>query len=326
MQKDMFLLAALAVLIALLSGWAFSEQVLRPLQSLVRGAHEMEQGNYDHPLEVHGGDELGYLSERFVEMRRREQAYVSSLEQSARLKSEFIAIASHELRTPISVLAGYRDVIAGGSLGPVTPKQAEALEAMRGYLSRLTRVAEDATHVAQVRGERLVLKFEAQEIEPIVRRAVGAALAEGANRTVKVDVTCKRLETPAMVDGKSLAQAIAHLVSNAIRYTPDGGHVDVAAFVRDSRVRIEVRDSGVGIAEDRLQSLLAGASMGETLQQQAANSADFKSTGLGLGLSIARSIAEAHGGTLTAESREGQGSLFTLEFPLMRDEEQRAAA
>jgi signal transduction histidine kinase len=129
-----------------------------------------------------------------------------------------------------------------------------------------------------------------------------------------------------MVDSKSLAQAIAHLVSNAIRYTPDNGHVDVAAFVRDGRVRIEVRDSGVGIAADRLQALLAGAATSETLQQQSAGGVDIKSSGLGLGLSIARSIAEAHAGSLTAESRERQGSLFTLEFPLMRDEEQRAAA
>ena len=327
MQKDMFLLAALAFLIALLSGWVFSEQILRPVQNLVRGAHEMERGNYEHPVEVRRGDELGYLAERFVEMRRREQAYVSSLEQTARLKSQFISGTSHELRTPISVLGGYRDLLASGNLGPVSPKQAEVLKAMGDYLAKLTQVAEDATQVSQMKGERLVLTFEACAVEPIVRRAVGAALAEGATRKVKVDVECRRLEAPAEVDGASLAKAIAHLVSNAIRFTPDGGRVEVAAFVRDQRLRIEVRDSGVGIAEDRLHALLTDDIPAPKLQDaQASSGLDFKSSGLGLGLSIARAIAEAHGGTLTAESREGQGSLFVLDLPVTREEQKRAAA
>ena len=328
MQKDMFLLAALAVVIALLSGWTFSEQILRPLQSLVRGAHEMERGNYDHPLEVRRGDELGYLAERFIEMRRREQAYVGSLEQAARLKSEFISGTSHGLRTPISVLAGYRDVLASGNLGPVSPKQAEVLKAMGDYLQKLTQVAEDATQVSQVRGQRLLLKFEATQVEPVVRRAVGAALAEGATRKVKVEVTCKRLEAPAEIDGASLGKAIAHLVSNAIRFTPDGGRVDVSAFTRDQRLRIEVRDSGVGIAEDRLHALLNDDTpLVESKADKAApGGLDFKSSGLGLGLAIARAIAQAHNGTLTAESREGQGSLFVLDVPLTREAQHRDAA
>lgn len=320
MQRDMLMLALLAVLIALVTGWAFSDQIVRPLLSLVRGAQAMQKGDYGHPLEIRRHDELGYLAERFVEMRRRERAYVGSLEQAARLKSEFISIASSELRTPISVLAGYRDVLASGGLGPLTPRQQEVLDAMRGYLTRLTRVAEDATQVAQIRGERLELDLQPFEFEPMLRRAVGAALAQGSGRRVPVEVLVEPFAHSVTGDAAALSQAIAHLVANGIRFTPDDGRVGVAARMAGDTVRIEVSDSGVGIPADRLAALLAGAAPAREARDPAevpsALDLEFNRPGLGLGLSIARSIVEAHGGTLGATSRPGEGSVFTIEIPV----------
>lgn len=329
MQLDMLMLALLAVVIAVVTGWTFSEQILRPLLSLVRGAQAMEKGDYDHPLEIRRHDELGYLAEQFIEMRRRERAYVSSLEQATRLKSEFISIASHELRTPISVLSGYRDVLASGGIGPVSPRQQEVLEAMRGYLTRLTRVAEDATQVAQVRGARLELDMKPFELEPSLRRAVGAALAQGSGRRVRVEVGVTPIQSPVEGDAEALGQAITHLVSNAIRFTEDGGRVDVDAKLLESRVRIEVRDSGVGIPADRLQAILSGESAARdprASRDPSTMDLEFNRAGLGLGLSIARSIVEGHGGTLTADSRPGWGSTFAVEIPLTQDDRRRAAA
>jgi signal transduction histidine kinase len=329
MQRDMLMLALLAVFIALVTGWAFSDQIVRPLVSLVRGAQAMEKGDYDHPLEIRRHDELGYLAERFVEMRRRERAYVSSLEQATRLKSEFISIASHELRTPISVLSGYRDVLASGGIGPVSPKQQEVLEAMRGYLTRLTRVAEDATQVAQITGERLELEMKPFEFEPALRRSVGAALAQGSGRRVHVEVRVEPFRQPVEGDVTALGQAITHLVSNAIRFTADGGRVEVDARLDDGTVIVEVRDTGVGIAPDRLKAILAGDSRGREARESRDGSTvdlEFNHAGLGLGLSIARSIVEAHGGTLGAVSRPSEGSTFTIEFPVEQNPRRRAAA
>lgn len=327
MQRDMLMLAALAVLIALVTGFTFSEQIVRPVLSLVRGAQAMEKGDYDHPVDIRRRDELGYLAERFVEMRQRERAYVNSLEQATRLKSEFISIASHELRSPISVLSGYRDVLASGGIGPLTPRQQEVLEAMRGHLTRLTRVAEDATQVAQVTGERLHLDMQPFEFEPTLRRAVGAALALGSGRQVHVEVSPDPVPRAVVGDAAALGQAITHLVSNAIRFTPDGGRVDVTARVEGGTLRIAVRDSGVGIPEDRLRAILAGqATSRESREAVNASTLDlqFNRVGLGLGLSIARSIIEAHGGTLEAVSRPGEGSTFSIRIPV-GDQDRRAA-
>jgi signal transduction histidine kinase len=327
MQRDMVMLALIAVFVALVTGWLLSDQIVRPLQALVRGARAMETGDYSHPLQVLRRDEIGYLVERFVEMRKRERAYVNSLEQVAKLKSEFISVASHELRTPISVLASYCDLLMGGSLGTVEPKQHEALEVMRGFITRLTRIAEDATQMAQVQGERLLLDVKPCDVEPMVQRAVGAAIAQSRQRPVRLDLRCEPFDAPIDADEKVLAEAITHLVTNAIRFTPDGGQVEVRVTGVDDRLRVEVRDHGVGIAADKLEALLAhGVPVGAALNHRSSNGLEFQSSGLGLGLSISRAVVEAHDGVLLAHSLEGEGSTFTLDLPMRHAEGERAAA
>ena len=327
MQRDMVMLAVIAVLVALITGWLLSDQIVRPLNALVRGAQAMETGDYSHPLEVLRRDEIGYLVERFVEMRKRESAYVNSLEQVAKLKNQFISVASHELRTPISVLASYCDLLSGGNLGAVVPKQQEALGVMRGYITRLTRIAEDATQMAQVQGERLVLNVQPCAVEVMVQQAVGAAIAQRRQRPVRVSLTCDRFEGPILVDEKVLSVAITQLVTNAIRYTQDGGEVQVHVAEAAGRLRIQVRDRGVGISADKLEALLThGVPLGASLDHRSSDGLEFKSAGLGLGLAITRAVVEAHDGVLLANSREGEGSIFALELPLIYADGRRAAA
>ena len=327
MRRDMVILAVIALFAALVTGLVLSEQVLRPLQALVRGAQEMEKGNYDHPLEIKRRDEIGYLMERFVVMRQNERAYLSSLEQAMQLKSQFLSIASHELRTPISVLIGYRDMLAAGNLGPVTPEQAQAYDKMQTHLTRLTALAEDAARFARVRSERIVLDLQPHAVEIIVRRAVVMANAAGAGRSVSIETSTETFPEPIEVDGPRLEDAITQLITNGIRYTPDGGRVEVRAHRIDGLLQIVVRDTGIGIAGDRLSTLVsAGFSGVETNTYQSTTGLQFNSSGLGLGLSIARAVAEAHGGAIRAESRLGEGSTFTLEIPLVRDGEMPAAA
>jgi signal transduction histidine kinase len=327
MRQDMIALAAVALILALLTGLAFSEQILRPIQRLVKGAQEMEKGNYDHPIEIHRGDELGYLAERFREMRRRERATLDSLEQAARLKSQFLSIASHELRTPVSVLVGYRDLLAGGSLGPVTPQQTDALETMRVQLARLGGMADEAARFARLRGERLTLDTQPWDLEPIAGAAVAAARTAGSRRTVAITLECEPGLPQIEVDALALEQGIFQLITNGIRFTPDGGRVTVRVARASAGVVIEVRDTGVGIEPERLESLLTrGAATHEVNHHRTATSLEFNSTGLGLGLGIARAVVEAHGGELSATSRPGEGSTFVIALPIRPAGEGRAAA
>jgi signal transduction histidine kinase len=327
MEKDMTVLALIALLGALLTGLLFGEQILRPIQSLVSGAREMEKGNYDHPIDVRTGDELGYLAQRFQEMRQRERTYLGSLEQATRLKSHFLSIASHELRTPISVLIGYRDLLAGEQLGPLTDQQKEVLATMQRHLERLTRLAEDAAQFARVKSERLVLQFERQDVATLLRRAVAMASAAGANRAVHVELACDPGVDTVEADGSRLEQAVLHLVTNGIRFTPDGGRVSIHAREVGDRLRIAIRDTGIGIEPGRLASMLSGTfEVPEAGNYRSPMGLEFNAAGLGLGLPVTRSIVEAHGGTMVGESRVGEGTTFVIEIPLTQGDESRAAA
>lgn len=316
-RNDLLALAAVALMLAIATSFVFSEQILRPVQKLVTGAREMEAGNYDHPIDVRREDELGYLADQFTRMRAREQAYVKSLENATRLKSEFISIASHELRTPISVLTGYRDLLAEGSLGELTAKQSRVVESMREYLDRLGRVAEDAAMVAEMRNERLTLDRNPVSVRSVVQLAVEAAHAAAAGRSVRVETLIESPEELVNVDHQALVQALTHLITNGIRFTPDGGRVEIRAAIHEEALRIVVSDTGVGMSEGNVESLRAhGAAQRDAAHHRSSVGLEFGSGGLGLGFTLARGIVAAHGGRIEIESRAGAGSTFTVIVPM----------
>jgi signal transduction histidine kinase len=159
----------------LLAGLLVANMVVSPLRRLVRGAEEMEHGNYDYDLGIAGRDEIGYLTTRFLDMRKHQRNYVRSLEELARVRSEFINVASHELRTPISIIRCYQELLAEQQLGPLTPPQRNALGAIEESLTRLTRIAENATVMAQVDGHRLAIARGPHALAALVEGAVAAA-------------------------------------------------------------------------------------------------------------------------------------------------------
>ena len=309
-------LGLLAALAAVVMGFLVSLRITRPMRRLVRGAEEMERGNYDFPLGISSRDEIGYLAERFEEMRQREKDYVGSLEEVARLKTEFITIASHELRTPISVIKGFAELFSQGALGETTARQREALEAIDRSLKHLTRIAEDATRVAQIESERLSLSIADHGVDTIVRQAVGIAAGDAPNRNLSIASLVDPDLGTFQADGQRLVQAVANLVRNAIRFTPDGGRIEVRAYRQSSDVVIEVHDSGIGIEESRLKKLFTrSATARNSLHHHSSSTLEFNSAGIGLGLVLARGIIEAHGGKLEVVSELDKGSTFTIRIP-----------
>lgn len=313
MQSDMLQLGGLAVVIALVVGWLFSRQITRPVLALVEGARAMEAGEFDTEIEVRNRDELGYLAERFRVMRERERSYVKSLQEAARVKSEFISIASHELRTPISVIQGYREMLTDGSLGSVTARQVRALNAIRDCLAQLTKVAEDATQVAQIEGERVTLEPREAPVAPIAERAVALAVTGLGERRVRVATDLAGDLGSAWIDEARLTDALVHLLTNGIRFTPDGGEVVLSGRGDADHVMLEVRDTGIGISAERIDQLFGRSLLArESKNHHSSSSLEFKSEGLGFGLAIARAVVEAHGGTIDARSKEGEGTVIAL--------------
>jgi signal transduction histidine kinase len=304
-------------IIALLSGLVISHRITSPIRKLVRGAEEMERGNYEYPLEVDGRDEVAYLAARFDVMRQHQHAYVGSLQEIARLKSQFLSVASHELRTPVSVIRGYNDLLSEGLMGPTTPAQKKAIEAVGRAALTLHRIAEDATRLAQIEGDRLSLNLTEHDVGALLQRAVDTACSEAKGRSVEVISNTGRHAGTVIVDGPRMTEAIANLVRNGIRFTPDGGRVEVSALREGGLLVIEVVDSGIGISEDQARTVFDSAVMiRNSKHHHSSDTLEFNSTGLGLGLSIARGIVEFHGGTIEVESSLGRGSRFRIRIPI----------
>ena len=315
-QTGLAELGVIALIVALLAGYLIAQRVTSPVQRLVRGAEEMERGNYDFPLEVRSHDEIGYLAARFHDMRQKQREYVSSLEEVARLKSEFISVASHELRTPISVIRAYRDLMADGGLGPVSSGQREALEAMARSVTSLTQIAEDATRMSQIESADLTLSKSSQELAGLCRAAAELAGRDAPGRSVRVELEIAPDLGSANVDGPRLIQAVANLIRNGIRFTPDGGSVTVRARRDPGSIEVAVTDTGVGIPPEKQRHVFERAFMlRESRNHHSSSTLEFNSAGIGLGLSIAAGIVSAHGGTILVESEVGRGSTFTILIP-----------
>ena len=310
-------LGILGAIVAILLGLVISQRITAPIRKLVRGAEEMERGNYEYPLDVTGGDEMAYLAARFDAMRRHQRAYVSSLQEIARVKGEFLSIASHELRTPVSVIRGYNDLLSRDLMGPTTPAQKEALEAIGRAAHTLHRIAEDATRLAEIEGDRLSLNLTEQDVATLLQSAVETARSEAKGRSVDVTIDASRGRVgTAVIDGPRITEAVTNLVRNGIRFTPDGGTVKVSALRDGGTLVIEVADSGIGISEDQTRAIFDPAVMvRDSKRHHSSDTLEFNSAGLGLGLSIARGIVEFHGGTVEVESTLGRGSKFRIRIP-----------
>jgi len=319
-QARLVELGILGAIVALLLGLVISQRITAPIRKLVRGAEEMERGNYEYPLEVTGRDEMAYLAARFDAMRRHQRAYVRSLQEIARVKGEFLSIASHELRTPVSVIRGYNDLLSRGLMGPTTPAQKGALEAIGRAAHTLHRIAEDATRLAEIEGDRLSLNLTEQDVGALLRSAVDMARSEAKGRSVEVTLDSSRHVGTAVIDGPRMIEAITNLVRNGIRFTPDGGSVKVSALRDGGTLVIEVADSGIGISEDQARVLFDPAVMvRDSKRHHSSDTLEFNSEGLGLGLSITRGIVESHGGTVEVESTLGRGSKFRIRIPAVHE-------
>lgn len=326
MQTTLIEIGLLAIALSLLAGFLIAERITSPLRNLVRGAEEMERGNYEYPLDVTDRDEIGYLTARFREMRQRQRQHVKSLEQLARLKSDFIAVASHELRTPISVIRGYQELMAQGSLGEVSPQQGKAVEAIGRAVHTLSRIAEDATRMAQLQNERLSLAYEVESPRHVLERAVHEVRAAAAGREVAIVIEVPETIGVVRVDGHRMAQALAHLIANGVRFTPDGGRVTASARREGATLVVEVADTGVGMEDARLASIAErSVVVHDAPHHHSSNTLEFNSAGLGLGLAIARGIVEHHGGSLEVRSAPGAGTTVTVRVPVAPEVVEEAA-
>ncbi|MEM7160596.1 MAG: ATP-binding protein [Myxococcota bacterium] len=267
------------------------------------------------PIVVTRNDEVGELLANLETLRGRLDEnlhrYESVLEQAQtaeRIKSDFLNAVSHELRTPLNVVGGFTQLLLEGQPSPLTEAQAEDVELIQAGGKQLLELINDILDISMIESGDLRLHFARSDLGALVRRTVEFHQPQLGDKPVQLRAEVAPDLPKVICDRRRIGQILNNLVSNAIKFTEEGRISVRCSFdSRAKKVMLRCIDTGVGIEADELDTVF------EEYRQAGSHS---RERGTGLGLAIARSIAEHHGGSLTAESEPGRGSTFTLALPL----------
>jgi PAS domain S-box-containing protein len=234
---------------------------------------------------------------------------VAEAESANVAKTEFLTAMSHELRTPLNAIGGYTDLLSLGLGGAVTPQQAEYIERIRRSQQHLMGVITDLLNFSRIEAGHLTYDIAPISLSHVID-AVGPLVAPQAIRKgVTLTIEPHRMPCIALGDRAKVDQILLNLLSNAVKFTPAGESVIVSCKSSDATASIDVRDTGVGIPQDKQESIFEPfVQLGRSLSSA--------HEGVGLGLAISRDLARAMGGDLTVISAPGSGSTFTLILPL----------
>jgi signal transduction histidine kinase len=246
-------------------------------------------------------DEIGSVSRSFRAMTHR-------LADLDRLKAEFMSISTHELKTPINVISGYAELMQERVYGEVTEKQEEALMSIREQARVLAQLVNQLLDVSRLEAGGMRLHFHDVAVRDVLRRVERSFEGLAVKKNIRFEVHVNP-SVPDTVPGdpdRLADQVLGNLLSNALKFTPEGGRIAVRSWLEDDRLAIEVEDSGPGIPRDQLPFIF-------DKYFQVGDQA--RSKGAGLGLAIAHEVVTAHGGIITAASEPGEGTSFRILLP-----------
>lgn len=299
------LIAGLTGALLLFSGLISSMR--RPLEELVDAAGRLAAGDRGARVEVGGLSETATLGAAFNEMADELEREASQRDQLDRLKDEFVLTASHELRSPLTSVQGFAELLMLDR-DSLTPKQAETVEIILDNCRHLVRLLNDLLDLARSDAGRLAITPQPTEVAPLIEDVVRTmrAQTEGMNQQLTREI---EPDLPLIhAEGDRIRQILVNLLTNAHEYSPEGASIEVTARVVDAEVEISVTDNGPGIPENQLQHIFERFVRGDAGLTQRVG-------GTGLGLAISKSLVELHGGTIAAESTPGIGSTFSIRLP-----------
>jgi len=289
------LAGALGLVLAL--GLAYT--LLRPVRDLTLAARKLSEGDLTQRVAIHGDDELATLGHAFNQM-------ADSLQQAEESRRAMTADIAHELRTPLAVQRANLEAFQDG----VYPLTVENLTPVIEQNHLLTHLVEDLRTLALADSGQIELQRTPTDLVFLVERVVEQFQPQAATHQVKlIFLSPSTSLQPLSLDPIRLEQMLSNLLSNAMRYTPPGGQIDVAITALPKVVRLTVHDSGPGIPQDALPFIFERFYRADKSRSRAEG-------GSGLGLAIARNLARAHGGDLTATNHASGGAFFTLILPM----------
>jgi signal transduction histidine kinase len=286
----------LAAAVAMVLTFFLSRRVVAPVESLAKVAQSVARRDFSVRAEVKSRDEVGELSRIFNSM-------IEELSSTEELRRNLVADLAHELRTPVTNIQGYIEGIADGVMAP----DSTTLVSMHDEIILLARLIDDLQDLALAESGHLPFLWQSCELGGIAQRALAAVQqrAQARQITLRVDVPD---ELPLQADPERISQVLRNLLVNAVEYTPPGGQVSLQAWEQGPEIQLAVRDTGPGIPEEDLPYIFERFYRVDKSRSRATG-------GVGLGLTIARRLVEAHGGNIEARSEPGKGSEFMVRLP-----------
>lgn len=296
--KTLILAGLVAGVVGILLVLLLSRRMLGSIGNLTAAARRLGHGDLSSRVPVRGNDEVAELGHAFNNM-------ADALEDSERQRRAMVSDVAHELRTPLANIQGHIEAMQDGLMQP----NAENLDTIHQQTLHLNHLISDLRLLAESEARELSLSMEPTSVPELVNEVVESfrprAEAASVQLSGQIDDGLPTLE----MDRLRIQQALGNLLDNAIRHTPPGGSVAVSAQPHGDGVRVEVADTGSGIASEDLPRIFDRLYRADPSRHRATG-------GSGLGLTIARQLVEAHGGTIWAESQPGQGSRFGFDLPV----------
>jgi two-component system sensor histidine kinase GlrK len=299
---EVSVMISIACLLAIIMMSLFiTKSITRPIGLLKSKTRDIANGNFEGRIVVHSPPEIGELAAAINSMCEK-------LHQLDRMKADFFAAMSHELRTPLTSIKEGTGLLLDGVGGDTTEKQRKLLTILAEESNRLISVVNSLLDLSKMEAGMMAYDFEITHVEPLIKRAIIeiAPLVEAKGIRLESDVDATL--PPLRMDPERILQVLRNLLGNAVKFTPKGGLVGVAAKPAVGKLAISVKDSGPGIPPESLTSIFEKFNQGSRRTPHARQ-------GTGLGLAIANSIITSHGGKIWAESELGKGSTFIFLLP-----------
>ena len=327
LRTAFLLLVGLALSMA--ASLLLARRMVRPVRALQRGTELVEAGDLTSRLDVRTGDELEELAARFNSMTGRLQESYKGLERKVeertaelreasrqvelanRHKSEFLANMSHELRTPLNAIIGFSDVMLTGMTGTMADKQREFIGDIRDSGKHLLGLINDILDLSKIEAGRMELDVARFNLRTATENAMTLVRARAERHGIALDAEIAPEVGDYDGDERKFKQILLNLLTNAVKFTPEGGSVTLAAGQVDGSYVFSIRDTGIGIAPEDHDRIFEEF-------RQVGSDFERKAEGTGLGLTLTRKLVELHGGRIRVESALGEGSTFTFELPIPR--------
>lgn len=296
-NQALLLATAGALIVALVIGFILARTLTKPLRALTDAAQNIARGQLDQQVEVTSEDEIGELGAAFNAMSRE----VARVNQQRRQMTADIA---HDLRTPLTVISGYVESMRDGVLAPTT----ERLDMIYSEIGRLQNLVNDLRMLSQADAGELTLNPQQLSVKGLLERTAELFQHHAGGQAVELRVEVEENLPELRLDEARMQQVMDNLVSNALRYTPEGGTITLGARKMGDSVELSVADTGSGIPPEDLPLIFGRFQRGD-------KSRHTEGSESGLGLAIVKALVEAHHGRVSAESQLGKGTTIRMRFP-----------